>query len=146
MVNQINMRRLNRRDSIDDIYDQMQKMFNQFQDFGRELDITTSVPVNIREEDGRVVLTADMPGVQKEDISLKADEKGVEIAGESQQQIKEENEKYLRKERSSRTYRRKIVWPTDIDPDTIKAKYEDGVLTVEAEKEESDDNWDIEIE
>jgi len=137
------MRRMDRRDRFDSLFDQMQNMFNQF---GREIDITPDVAVNIREKNGKVVLTADMPGVQKEDISLKADETGVEIAAESQQEIKEENEKYFRKERSSRTYNRRVAWPTDVDPETHKAKYQDGVLTVEAEKVDDHDEWDIEIE
>ncbi len=140
------MKRMDRRDRFDGFFDQMQNMFNQFQNYGN-LDITSGVAVNIREENGKVVLTADLPGVQKEDISLKADENGVEIAAESEQEIKEENEKYLRRERSSRRYNRRVAWPKDVDPETIKAKYEDGVLTVEAEKVEEDDSeWDVEIE
>lgn len=141
------MKKLNRRDGIDDVYDQMQKMFNQFQSFGRDLDLVSGgVPINIMEDNGKVVLTADMPGVQKEDINLKADETGLELSAESSQEVKEENEKYLRRERSTRKYSRRVSWPTEIDPESLKAKYEDGVLTVEAEKVENGDEWDVEIE
>jgi len=140
------MKKMNRNDRFDNVFDQFQSMFNQFQNYGKELELGSNVAVNIIEEEGKLVLTADLPGVQKEDISLKADENGVEISAESKQEIKEENEKYFRKERSSRKYNRRVAWPTDIDPETIKAKYEDGVLTVEAETEESDDEWNIDIE
>ncbi|MFB6144955.1 MAG: Hsp20/alpha crystallin family protein, partial [Candidatus Nanohaloarchaea archaeon] len=138
-------RRLNRQDSVDDIFDQMQNMFNQFQNIGQEFNISTGVPVDITEKDGKVVVTADLPGVQKEDINLKADQDGVEITAESSEEMREENEKYLRRERSSRSYRRKVSWPADIDPDSIKAEYSDGVLTITAEKEDSE-NWDVEVE
>jgi HSP20 family protein len=136
------MRRLDRRDGIDDVFDHMQKMFNQFQDMA---DFRGSMPVNMKEENGEVVVTADMPGVQKEDINLKADSDGLEISAESSEEIKEENEKYLRKERSSRTYRRRVAWPTEVDPESVTAEYNDGVLTIRADKEESE-GWDVEIE
>lgn len=136
------MRKLDRRDGIDDVVDHMQKMFNQFQDMA---DFRDSMPVNVKEEDGKVVVSADMPGVQKEDINLKADNDGLEISAESKEEIKEENEKYIRKERSSRTYRRRVAWPTEVDPETVSAEYTDGVLTVKADKEDSED-WDVEIE
>jgi HSP20 family protein len=136
------MRKLDRRDGIDDVVDHMQKMFNQFQDMA---DFRGSMPVNVKEEDGKVVVSADMPGVQKEDINLKADNDGLEISAESKEEIKEENEKYIRKERSSRTYRRRVAWPTEVDPETVSAEYTDGVLTVKADKEDSED-WDVEIE
>lgn len=139
------MRRLDRRDDIDDVFDQMQSMFKNFQEFGEELAFGSNVPVDIKEEEGKIVMSADLPGVEKEDINLKADEEGVEISAESSQEIKEENEKYVRRERSSRSFRRRVRWPTEIDPETITAEYEDGVLNIEAEKEESED-WDIEIE
>ncbi|MFQ3275532.1 MAG: HSP20 family protein [Candidatus Nanohaloarchaea archaeon] len=136
------MRRLDRRDGIDDVFDHMQKMFNQFQDMA---DFRGSMPVNVKEENGEVVVSADMPGVQKEDINLKADSDGLEISAESSEEIKEENEKYIRKERSSRTYRRRVAWPTEVNPESVSAEYEDGVLTVRADKEDHED-WDIEVE
>jgi len=39
-----------------------------------------------------------------------------------------------------------VSWPTEIDPETIKAEYKDGVLRVEAEKHEKDSGDSIEIE
>jgi HSP20 family protein len=139
-------KRLDRENSTKDVFDQMHKMFNQMQNFSKDLNFRSSVPVNIKEEDGKVVLTADLPGVQKDNINLKADEDSVEISAESSTEVKEENEKYLRKERSSRSFRRVISWPTSIDSETIKAEYEDGVLSVEAEKKDSSGGNSIEIE
>lgn len=133
-----------RRDSIDDVFDQMQDMFKEFQLRGRDI-TKSSTPVDIQEEDDEIAVKADIPGVQKEDISLKADDTTLEIHAESQEEIKEENEKYVRKERSARSFRRKVSWPTKVDPESIEASYEDGVLTVTAEKDE-DTGRDIEIE
>lgn len=139
-------RKLNRKNGFNDIFDQMQKMFNQMQNYGKELDFRSNIPVDIKEEDGKVVLTADMPGVQKEDISLRADKDSVEISAQTSQEIKEENEKYFRRERSSRSFRRTVAWPTEIDAESIKAKYEEGVLRLKADKVGENSGGNIEIE
>lgn len=138
------MRRM-RRDSFDDIFDQMQNLFNEFQERGKGFARMKGVPVDIREQDGQVIVKADLPGVSKQDISLKADENSIEIAAESSEEVKEENEKYVRRERSSRSYRRTVSWPSRVDPETIEAEFEDGVLEITAEKEESNGH-NIEIQ
>ena len=136
------MRRLKRNNSVDDIYDQMQNMMNQLQQ--NTLDLVRGVPVDIQEEDQHYKLTADLPGVQKENIDLKADEETLQIAAETTEELEEHNEKYVRKERSQRTFQRTVHWPSKVQPETIEADYEEGVLTVTAEKQE-DNSKDIEI-
>ena len=140
------MRRLDRRDS-EDLFDQMQNMIEEFQNKGMNLatEFTGHTPVDVRQEDEELIISADLPGVQKEDIDIKADGQRLEISAESSQEVKEENEKYLRKERSSRTFRRTLQWPRKIDEETISAEYSDGVLEVSAELEEGD-GTDIEVE
>ncbi|MFB6292280.1 MAG: Hsp20/alpha crystallin family protein [Candidatus Nanohaloarchaea archaeon] len=138
-----------KRDSIDDLFDQMQKMFNEVQeagfDLGREA-LGSRVPVDVQEEDGSIVVRADLPGVTKEDINVKADEDSVEISAESSAEVREENEKYFRRERSRRSFRRTVAWPRKVDPETTTAKYEDGVLEVSAEVAEDEEGKDVEIE
>ncbi len=136
-----------KRDSFDEIFDQMQNVFNDFQDMSRDLaGFSKTVPVDVREEDGRIVVRADLPGVSKEDINLKADQDTLEISAESSEEMTEENEKYFRRERSSRSYRRTVMWPAKINPDTIHAQYEDGVLEVSADKAEGEGSRHIDIE
>lgn len=136
------MRRLKRKDGIDDIYDQMQNMMNTLQK--NTLDLMRGVPVDIEEDEDSYTLTADIPGVQKEDIDLKADEETLSIAAETSEELEEHNEKYVRRERSQRTFQRTVMWPSKVEPETIEANYEEGVLKVTAEKQE-DDSKDIEI-
>ncbi len=129
------MRRM-KRDSFDDVFGRMQNLFEEFQDMGRSM--VGGIPVDIQEEDGKIIVKADLPGVSKEDINLKADAESLEISAESSEEIREENEKYLRRERSQRSYRRTVRWPAAVDPETVEADYSEGVLTVTAEKEEND--------
>lgn len=136
------MRRLRRKDGIDDIYDQMQNMMNTLQK--NTLDLMRGVPVDIEEDEDSYTLTADIPGVRKEDIDLKADEETLSIAAETSEELEEHNEKYVRRERSQRTFQRTVMWPSKVEPETVEANYEEGVLKVTAEKQE-DDSKDIEI-
>jgi HSP20 family protein len=133
------MRRLKRTDGVEDLFDQMQKMFEEVQDTGRGLasDFTGSLPVDIEEEDEEYILTADLPGVEKDEINITGDESSVEISAESEAEMKEENEKYIRRERRSRTFRRTVAWPQPVDPETISAEYDEGVLTITADKQEN---------
>ncbi len=137
------MRRLRRQDESD-VMDHFQRMFEEMQEMGKNIVPGGQMPVDIREENGEIVITADMPGVQKEDISLKADDDQIEITAKGSREIKEENEKYIRKERSKRMFRRSIPWPSTINPETVEASYKDGVLEIRADKEDSEGR-DIEI-
>ncbi len=141
------MRRLRRKDGMEDLFDQMQKMFEDFQETGKGLatEFTGSVPVDIQEEDGKYIITADLPGVEKDEINITGDENKVEIHAESNAEMKEENEKYIRRERRSRSFRRTVSWPQPVDAESISAEYEEGVLEISAEKQE-DGGKEIEIE
>ncbi|MFB6182487.1 MAG: Hsp20/alpha crystallin family protein, partial [Candidatus Nanohaloarchaea archaeon] len=94
---------------------------------------------------GKYKISADLPGVEKEEINVKADEKHVEISADVNQEVREENEEYVRRERTQRSYRRRVAWPDKVDPETIEAEYDNGVLTISAEKEE-DSGKEIDIE
>lgn len=130
------MRKMQRK-SFDDVFDQMENLFSEFHEMGRDLTGFTSTPVDIREENGSYELQADLPGVSKEDINLKVDSDKVEISSESSHEIEEENEKYYRQERSSRSFRRSVPWPSTVDPESVHAEFDEGVLTITADKESS---------
>lgn len=141
------MRRLKRQDDLDDIFKQMENVFNKFQEKGTDFasELKPNFPVDIAEENGEFSITADLPGVDKEEINITADEESVEISAESSAEVEEENEKYYRKERSTRRFNRRVNFPSKVDPATVEAEYEDGVLTITAEKEE-EDSREIDIE
>jgi HSP20 family protein len=131
------MRRLDRRDGLDDLFDQMQRFAEEVQERGMNLADRGGIPVDVQEDEETVTITADMPGVEKEDINLKADEDGISITAEHEADVKEENEKYVRRERSRRRYQRTVKWSTDVDPESVTAHYDNGVLEIKADKEDT---------
>jgi HSP20 family protein len=87
--------------------------------------------VDIAEKDRLYVITAEIPGVEEKDIHLDLEGDTLIISGEKQQSEEHKNENYHRIERSYGTFQRVLTLPEDARPDSIKARFKDGVLTVD---------------
>lgn len=123
-----------------------ERMENMFRDLEQEFTADTGrVPVDVQEENGTVIVRADLPGVETDRIDLTVDADAVTIAAEDEQEIAEEQENFYRRERSARRFRRTVTLPARVDPDTADATYENGVLTVRMEKSESGSGREVDI-
>jgi HSP20 family protein len=92
---------------------------------------------DIMETDKEVILTADMPGLKKEDIKINVTADSIQISAETEKEEKEEKEGYLRRERSYGRYYRSYSLPSAVDPEKVKATYKNGVLEVRLPKTEA---------
>ncbi len=92
--------------------------------------------VDVYESNGNIVLKAELPGVDKKDISVDVKGRILTLKGErsSDKEVKEDN--YHRKERFYGKFQRAFTLPMEVDADKIKAEYKDGVLKVEVAKPE----------
>lgn len=92
--------------------------------------------VDIYETDAAVIVKAEIPGVDKEQISIEVKDGILTLRGERkfEKEIKEEN--YHRMERSYGAFVRSFAVPNAVDPDKIAAKLKDGVLEVQLPKVE----------
>ena len=121
-------------------------MFDNFEDMRREMNrIFKSAlsefaqgAMDIYEEDGKLIIKIDMPGVNKEDIELQLTEDTISVRAERKSESVEEKKNYYKSERSYKSYNFERTLPVEVNPDTAKAKYENGVLTVEAEISEKE--------
>ncbi len=113
------------------------KMFEKFFEF-------TNFGVDIYDEGENVVVKVDMPGVRKEDISLKINSNSIQISAKHSEKEEVQSKKYYRKGRIIRDYSNYIELPVEIDPNSAKAKYENGVLTIIAKK--SDTGREVKVE
>lgn len=86
--------------------------------------------VDIKEEDDRFVLYADIPGVDPADIEIQMDKGLLTIKGERSSVVREESERYSRIERSHGVFHRRFALPDSADPDGITAHGENGVLEI----------------
>jgi len=90
--------------------------------------------VDIKEEDGRFVLEADIPGVDPKDIEVTMDAGVLTIKGERKHEAQQESNGYKRVERSYGTFYRRFSLPDSADAERISAKGKDGVLEVSIPK------------
>lgn len=90
--------------------------------------------VDIREEDKRFVIEADIPGVDPKDIDVHMDKGILSIRGERKSAHTTENGKYTRVERSHGVFHRRFALPDSANPDAISATGRHGVLEIEIPK------------
>ena len=86
--------------------------------------------VDIREEEQRYVIHADVPGVKPGDIEVKMDDGVLSIKGKRQSESSEEREGYRRVERVRGSFSRRFSMPDNADADAVSARSKDGVLEI----------------
>jgi HSP20 family protein len=133
-----------RQDPLREMIERMNEMVQEVG--GERLQPGTDLPVDIEETDETVIVRADLPGVSKDNIQLKLQDNSLHIAAETEKELHEEGKDYVRKERSRKQYSRQVRLPVAVDESTASASYEDGVLTVEIDRLETESGTDIDIE
>jgi HSP20 family protein len=86
--------------------------------------------VDVREEDGNIVVKADMPGVKKENVTITATEDSITIQGKSQEETEDKKDNYYRRERRCGSFHRVLSLPATIDADKAQASFQDGTVTI----------------
>ena len=84
--------------------------------------------VDVIDRDDELVVRAEVPGVEKDDLDVSVSDNAVTIKGETKREEKEEKGDYHRCEISQRAFARTVALPDYVDSDGAKAKFEDGVL------------------
>jgi len=86
--------------------------------------------IEVRRTDGALVVTADLPGLRREDIDIELVDGALRIAGERTLEQKDEREGVLRSERRYGRFERVVPLPDGVDEDKVTARFADGVLEV----------------
>lgn len=92
--------------------------------------------VDIYEKNDAVVVKAELPGVEKDQISVEVKDGILTLRGERKFERDVKEESYHRIERSYGTFLRSFSLPVSVDQDKVKAAFRDGVLEVELPKKE----------
>ncbi len=90
---------------------------------------------DIRETEKEYIIDAELPGVKKEDIRLELRDDVLSISVEHNEQVNEERENYIRKERRYGSFGRSFC-VENVNDEKVTAKYNDGILTVTLPKAE----------
>ena len=118
---------------------QMNRLFDE--SFGRfrltpefadkSLELSFSPRLDLKEKRDRYVVSMDIPGAEKSNISVSVDDRQLKIIGQIDETVEEkEGNDILRKERRSGQFQRSIMLPGPVDAEDMTAEYNGGVLTV----------------
>ncbi|MBN2070785.1 MAG: Hsp20/alpha crystallin family protein [Candidatus Krumholzibacteriota bacterium] len=92
--------------------------------------------VNVRELDEKFELSAEIPGMEKDELSIEVQENTLTIRGEKKTEEKIENEKMHIKEIFRGKFERSFKLPENIKADDVDAEYKNGMLIVSIPKTE----------
>ncbi len=82
------------------------------------------------EQDGRIVIKAELPGVKSEDVSVTFEDGVLTVEGKREEAKEIKEAKYYASERFSGAFSRSFALPKGIEADKIEAEFKDGVLNV----------------
>jgi HSP20 family protein len=92
--------------------------------------------VDIYDNGEHLVITAELPGIDKEDIDIDVKNGVLTLKGERSSDNEVKEEKYYCRERTFGKFERVFRLPADVDPEKISADYKDGILKIDIPKPE----------
>ena len=131
-------------DPYRDVLALQNRMNSIFQEFSRsnsgENDVVTTAgfvpPVDIFEDENKLVLKIEIPGMRQEDLDVRLENNTLSVKGERSFQSEGKEENFHRVERRYGSFYRAFTLPNTVDPNSIKADYEAGVLRLELNKKQ----------
>jgi HSP20 family protein len=133
-----------REDPFMTFQDQMNRMFDSvfrgtgLKPFGASLETwdAFSPRVDVTETDQEIKVSAELPGLDEQDIDVGLTRNVLTINGQKRQEREEKGQNYVRTERSYGSFRRSIPLPTEVEANNVDAVFRHGVLTVTLPKTE----------
>lgn len=103
-------------------------------------------PVDTYEEGETIVITAELPGVKKENISIDLKDNTISISGERALEENISDKKYFRRERCHGRFYRAFSLPETADPNRIAASFKDGLLKIVIHRSEETVSKKVDIQ
>jgi HSP20 family protein len=122
------------RGEMDRLKREMQSIFDRFLDlrssrrFSEEEKWMPAVDLSDTSEE--IIVNAEIPGVEAENIEVKLEGNVLTIKGERQREHEEKEENFHRIERSYGIFYRSLRLPSEVDAEKIKATYKKGILRI----------------
>ena len=94
--------------------------------------------VDIYDENDKIVIKAELPGMDKKDIDIDLKDHVLTLKGERNYENEEKKGNYYNRERAFGKFQRSFRLPVESDSEKIKADFKDGVLTIEVPRPEEE--------
>jgi HSP20 family protein len=89
--------------------------------------------MDVLQRDGDLLVRAELPGVKLEDVDITVHDRVLTVSGERKVEEEQERGGYYVRERRQGTFRRSMTLPEGVNEESIRARFEDGVLEVTIE-------------
>lgn len=123
-------RGLERLDPFSSLQREINRTFEDFLGFTGEGVTTFSPRLDLNETDEAYELSAELPGMEKKDITVTVEQGMVNLKGEKRVEREEKKKNYHYTERSYGSFQRSLRLPGEIDAEKVVAHFDKGVLTV----------------
>ena len=132
----------------DDISSILHKSFdNLFPEYVFEQELNGMVmPVDIKEYEDKYTVKVELPGIERENIDLDLHKNSLKITAEKKIEKTDEKKKYHKSEFRYGNYCRTLYFPVDVDMEKCDAKLKNGILTIELEKLQKEEDKIAKIE
>jgi HSP20 family protein len=125
---------------LNTIQNEMNRLFNTFFEAPAGNGASTGrrwLPaMDLVESGDEFVLRADLPGLNEDEVNIEVEDNVLTISGERKTEREERTEGYHRVERASGSFSRSLTLPEGVDPESVKASFDRGVLEVRIPKPE----------
>lgn len=116
------------------LHDKIQRYFDDFSNFGFNINENFYPRIDITENKNNINVSAEIPGVKKENIKITLQDNILTIEGEKKKETEEKENNFFRSERMYGSFKRCFTLPEEVDSEKIEAKFEDGMLHIKMKK------------
>jgi HSP20 family protein len=90
--------------------------------------------MDLVEAGDELVLRADLPGMSEDDVAIEIKDNVLTVSGERRSEHEDKGESFYRAERAFGSFSRSLTLPEGVEPDSVSAKFREGVLEVRVPK------------
>jgi len=127
---------------IERAWSDFDRMFNRLtnRDWFQDSDLeTTNVgtwnpSVDILDREHEYVVTAEIPGMKEDDVHISLKDNVLTLKGEKKSEVKDESDNRYYRERVYGNFQRMFRLDAEVDPDNVRAEYDNGILTIHLPK------------
>jgi HSP20 family protein len=147
-----NLTRWNPINEFDDLMNRYNRMFGLARTTGERegKDLFSrsdwSPAVDIKENDKAFTIEAELPGMNKDDVKVTVHDGVLSIQGERKSEEETDDKKHHRIERFYGSFLRRFTLPDNVDENSVKANFKDGLLTLTIQKAEPKEPKAIEVD
>lgn len=112
----------------------IRRFFEDFPDLNWDFGFSNFPKMDVWEDDKHIYFEAEIPGMNKKDIKISLEDNILTIKGERSEEKESKRKNFIRQERTYGSFQRSFTLPSEVNPDKIDARFEDGILKISIEK------------